>query len=157
MTTSGHTNGYRIDTTSGASKVSLGASFSNLVVTDDVAYSIELGTSSKELFASPSAVTLVFPGGVDGVDPAAVHWSLLTYDPTLFSLFSDTSSPQSPTTRKKGGLSNGAIAGITVGIILLAVVAVVVLATFSPGFRRIIRPFTARRNPPTLAGLPAPK
>lgn len=79
------------------------------------------------------------------------HWALMEYDPSISALFSPgPEEPDSKTPGKsKSRLSQGAIAGISVGAVLVVLILVAVfalLSTRNEAFKRFVRPFTARKQ-----------
>lgn len=77
------------------------------------------------------------------------HWDTMDYDPSLVALFSGPLDSPSGTAPSKGKLSSDAIVGISVGVaalVIMAAVGIGLLTLKSTTFKRIVRPFTSRKN-----------
>jgi hypothetical protein len=100
---------------------------------------LELKENELMNFTTP---IFICPNGVG-------HWQNMEYDPSLVALFNPIANSEEPAAPKKGKLSQGAIVGISFGVIIFIGAVVATLAILSlkvPAFKKIIRPFSARKH-----------
>jgi hypothetical protein len=124
---------------------------SNIMITDGFgeADSVQEETSSTLPF-SPINLT----GRVRNTVPAnhIGHWTKLEYDPTLSSVFLGGPDGAPSARNLSSKLSNGAIAAIATSLVVVVIIVAVLVFTFVPAARKIVRPFSDRDRQTGYAG-----